>query len=385
MTGQDKNALADLIARIPLQDIIARETGVRFRQNGNRYIGLCPFHREKTPSFTVFTSGKPRYQCFGASCQAKGNIITFLQKWKRLSYRDAVFMAAELVDMSPGELGNIGSYESSNADIRSEDLAWPHQPMGPEIRIPEPYDHLLVHNSSTGVTYWCQPTKVHVYRDRDGQTLMLVLRFDQNDGGKYFHQVIWRPGPLRSYPAIKGCWMQLEFAPGMARPLYGAHDIDEWEQSNGNSLLLVEGEKTRDSVADLLDMDSTGVLALSNVGSSAGINKTDLKPVVEVIERMAQSTRTVEINIWPDADDLPDAGNPSTPGDAVPFVDNWNRILHDTFEHAGIDTSQITIRQVTPPQDRKHGWDLADAADEGWSDLMVLDWMTDNSNELLAT
>ena len=50
---------------------------ISLSKNGRNYIGLCPFHNEKTPSFTVFAESG-RYQCFG--CGEKGDAITFLME-----------------------------------------------------------------------------------------------------------------------------------------------------------------------------------------------------------------------------------------------------------------------------------------------------------------
>ncbi|WP_315116839.1 DNA primase [uncultured Clostridium sp.] len=71
-------------------DIIS-ET-VRLRKSGKYYTGLCPFHNEKTPSFTV-TPDKQIYKCFG--CGEAGNVITFIMKTKNLSYVDAIKMLAD--------------------------------------------------------------------------------------------------------------------------------------------------------------------------------------------------------------------------------------------------------------------------------------------------
>lgn len=60
---------------------------VRLKKRGRNWIGLCPFHTEKTPSFTV-TPEKQMYYCFG--CQAGGNVFTFLMGHERIEFPDAV-------------------------------------------------------------------------------------------------------------------------------------------------------------------------------------------------------------------------------------------------------------------------------------------------------
>src|SRR5260370_37680326 len=66
---------------------------VRLRKAGaNRYTGLCPFHNEKTPSFSVNTLHQ-RYKCFG--CGAGGDILTFVMELERLSFYEALKLLAE--------------------------------------------------------------------------------------------------------------------------------------------------------------------------------------------------------------------------------------------------------------------------------------------------
>ena len=60
---------------------------VRLKKRGKSWLGLCPFHTEKTPSFTV-SPEKQMYYCFG--CQAGGNVFTFLMEHERIEFPDAV-------------------------------------------------------------------------------------------------------------------------------------------------------------------------------------------------------------------------------------------------------------------------------------------------------
>ena len=60
---------------------------VDLKKRGANYIGLCPFHQEKTPSFTV-SQEKSIYKCFG--CGAKGNAISFMIDYHKMSYNEAL-------------------------------------------------------------------------------------------------------------------------------------------------------------------------------------------------------------------------------------------------------------------------------------------------------
>ncbi len=65
---------------------------VRLRKVGPRYVGLCPFHNEKTPSFSV-NSSHQFYKCFG--CGAGGDVLKFVMELERLSFYEALKLLAE--------------------------------------------------------------------------------------------------------------------------------------------------------------------------------------------------------------------------------------------------------------------------------------------------
>lgn len=77
--------IQDLLARVDVADVVGRH--VKLRKAGANLIGLCPFHGEKSPSFTVSPS-KQFYHCFG--CQAHGSAISFLMEHAGLSFVEAV-------------------------------------------------------------------------------------------------------------------------------------------------------------------------------------------------------------------------------------------------------------------------------------------------------
>ena len=67
---------------------------VRLQKKGSSYFGLCPFHNEKSPSFSV-SRQKQMYYCFG--CGAGGNVITFLMEYENYSFQEALKVLAERV------------------------------------------------------------------------------------------------------------------------------------------------------------------------------------------------------------------------------------------------------------------------------------------------
>ncbi|MGB8434573.1 MAG: DNA primase, partial [Burkholderiales bacterium] len=84
----------DLLNRVDIVDVI--NARVPLKKAGANFVACCPFHTEKTPSFTV-SQPKQFYHCFG--CGAHGNAIGFLMEYAGLGYVDAVKDLADLVGM----------------------------------------------------------------------------------------------------------------------------------------------------------------------------------------------------------------------------------------------------------------------------------------------
>lgn len=84
-------SVIDHIRRISdIVDII--EQYVKLKPRGKNFVGLCPFHQEKTPSFTV-SPEKQMFYCFG--CQTGGDVFTFLKLHEKISYPEAIRLLAE--------------------------------------------------------------------------------------------------------------------------------------------------------------------------------------------------------------------------------------------------------------------------------------------------
>ena len=101
---KDKTDILDLVSEY-----------VKLEKRGRNYIGLCPFHDEKTPSFTV-SEDKQICHCFG--CKKGGNVFQFTQEIKDLSFVEAVKELGERINISV-DIGNSSDYTSQ---IASDDL-----------------------------------------------------------------------------------------------------------------------------------------------------------------------------------------------------------------------------------------------------------------------
>ncbi|MBO8128648.1 MAG: DNA primase [Peptococcaceae bacterium] len=98
----------DICGRVDIVEIISEY--VRLEQKGRHYIGLCPFHQETTPSFTV-TPEKQLFYCFG--CQTGGNVFKFIMLKENLSFPESVrYLAGRLgIRLPEYSSGEPGKYE----------------------------------------------------------------------------------------------------------------------------------------------------------------------------------------------------------------------------------------------------------------------------------
>ena len=83
MISQD--TIQQILGRLDIIDVIGGF--VKLKKRGTNYLGLCPFHNEKTPSFTVSPT-KEIYKCFG--CGRSGNTISFVMEHEKYSYVEAL-------------------------------------------------------------------------------------------------------------------------------------------------------------------------------------------------------------------------------------------------------------------------------------------------------
>lgn len=94
-------------------DIVSVVEGyIRLKKSGKSYIGLCPFHKEKTPSFTI-SREKGLYHCFG--CKAGGSVVDFIMKMENYSFPEAVEYLAKMFNVKL-------DYEGVSSQLQDEEL-----------------------------------------------------------------------------------------------------------------------------------------------------------------------------------------------------------------------------------------------------------------------
>lgn len=120
---------------IDIVDVIGEH--VALTKQGRNYLGLCPFHGEKTPSFSV-SPEKQIFHCFG--CHAGGNVFTFLMDIHGYSFQEAAFHLAERANVDLG----VELQESGDKPAISKDL---QQMMDAHDLLAKFYHHLLLNTT----------------------------------------------------------------------------------------------------------------------------------------------------------------------------------------------------------------------------------------------
>jgi DNA primase len=108
--------IQDLLARVDIVDVVGKY--VQLKKGGANYMGLCPFHNEKSPSFTVSPT-KQFYHCFG--CGAHGSSIGFLMEYTGLNFVDAVKDLAQNNGMIVPEEDRL--LPAQRAEVQAKSLA----------------------------------------------------------------------------------------------------------------------------------------------------------------------------------------------------------------------------------------------------------------------
>ena len=93
------NLVEEVRARNDIVEVIS--SYVRLQKKGSNHFGLCPFHNEKTASFSV-SQPKQMYHCFG--CGKSGNVITFIMEYENYTFPEALKLLADRAGVALPEI-----------------------------------------------------------------------------------------------------------------------------------------------------------------------------------------------------------------------------------------------------------------------------------------
>lgn len=294
-------------AENPLSDV-ALGFGLRLEKDGAEFIACCPFHQEDTPSFTIFTGkdGAARFNCFG--CGERGDVLDFVQKIKGVDLKEAIKVLG-------GEVRRENLKPRVVAQVKDIYAGIVPLPPAGEIKAGR---RVKLWNPKRDKFGTITPSMAFPYRAADGSLIGYVLRHDLQDGGKETPMVMWCRLPDGSEE-----WCRYPFP--KPRPLFGLDRL-----GSGKQVIIAEGEKCATVGAAI-----TGRLFMSWAGGTYGIHHADWSPL---------AGRPVVI--WPDAD--------------APGMETAGKIA------ALLHGMGCTVK-VMDVSDKPKGWDVADAADQGWS------------------
>ena len=294
---------------------LIRQHGVELRQSGAEYMGLCPFHVETTPSFSI-NPIKGVYYCH--ACRASGDSINFIIHHVGLDFVEAVKqLSTESSTLRPPGRAAVLTDEWEYVVPIPEDA--PPPPVGIRVRADGQWTTL---SSSFN---W-------IYRNATGAALFHVQRFEEHSGKTFRPASLWRNTITKSVE-----WRR-KGAPGL-RPLYG---LDLLAMHPKAQVLIVEGERAADAARRLLVKINAAdkVVAITWLGGANSVRFVDLEPL-----------RNREVIVWPDADE---AGEHAA----------------DELVHCLINVAK-KIKRVKPPEGVNLGWDAANAEQNGEFDLEV--------------
>ena len=112
MARYSEEIINDIRQSNDIVDVISQY--VHLKRSGRNFFGLCPFHNEKSPSFSV-SPDKQIFHCFG--CGVGGNVITFVSKIEGLNFIETVQMLAERANIQLPTLENSGDIQKDRLHI----------------------------------------------------------------------------------------------------------------------------------------------------------------------------------------------------------------------------------------------------------------------------
>jgi len=306
------------------------------KPNGNEYEACCPFHEEKTPSFSV-APDKGFYHCFG--CGAHGDQIDFIREYEQVDFVGACKILG----------GEESEGKSKPKSRRSKKADVPDVYEGIEVISPVPDDaQVLLKGKSTCkifnpkraddpkkkfTTY--KPSMVFPYHDEQGALLGYVLRIDFGDNKKITPTITWCKLPDGTHS-----WTHCGFPE--PKPLYGAQDFVD-----NKPVLICEGEKARDAAKTILGKD---YICVSWNGGTQQVSKTDWSKL-----------KGRRILIWCDNDQ---------PGVDAAIGKESKKGIAQYLTEVGVES----IKYIGLDSKKKKGWDAADAVAEGMTRNAVVHW-----------
>ncbi len=334
------------MAKLPEQDIeqarsdilAVVERYVELESAGPKeYRALCPFHSEKSPSFTV-TPGLGRFHCFG--CGAAGTSIDFVMQYESVDFRTAVGIINNKT-----EAPEPAQPRERRVIQREEPEEWLPMALVPDSA-PPPMD--ILNRKLSGRWTRLVPARRWEYRDAVGLLIGYVYRFDLPAGGKEIVPQVYAVNQLTG--EIQWRWLSF----GKPRPIYG---MDLLAYNPNAQVLVVEGEKACDAARELFlaaGVPVTKLVVVSWPGGSKAVPHVDWSPLYRR-----------KVALWPDYDQKPYKERHPKAGQLMPEHEQPGFVaMRDIFDVL-LDHCEA-VKFIAPPAGVPDGWDLADELPAGF-------------------
>ncbi|SIQ81589.1 phage/plasmid primase, P4 family, C-terminal domain-containing protein [Aromatoleum tolulyticum] len=344
MGAQFKRTTADVIDQARATDLVwlAESYGVKMHRQGKDFFGLCPFHSESSPSFTVYSksAGRQRYHCMG--CGADGDPIQFVQEYEGVGFRNAVKRIL-------GELPASGATPTPASNQKAPPPE-PEEVWTPIYPVPAsaPNRPDILNRKIKGEWHALVVSRRWAYRNQAGEVIGYVCRFDLPGGGKEVMPQVW----AASSDTGECRWRWQSFS--KPRPMYG---LDKLAKHPNAQVLAKEGEKAADAAQQRfvdLGISLDKLVVVSWPGGGKAVKHVDFSPL---------AGRSV--GLWPDADQQVYPDRHERAGLVMPFLEQPGTVAMLDVWRAIRDVASVKL--ILPPEGVEDGWDLADPLPAGFS------------------
>jgi 5S rRNA maturation endonuclease (ribonuclease M5) len=315
---------SDIKNSYTLSDVIRKY--VDLKRDGNEFVGCCPFHGERTPSFRV-QDARRSWHCFG--CGEHGDVVDFVQKMEKCTLHDA----CEKITGTNFTATGIEKRELPPiVDIYADLISIPIK----ECDIPRANQWFSVWNPKSSPEHpngrftRYRPTLIHPYRNFDGELVGCTVRINMKD-----RKIVPMLRMIEKNKQRSWCHFPFE----KPRSPYG---VDQLKINETSTVLIVEGEKCVDTARLVI-----GSPCITWAGGTNAVKFTDWSAL-----------KNRNVLLWADAD--------SQGREAMLEV-------FDSAISAGASKIKLLNEDISKPK----GWDIADAVDiDKMSRADILAWMT---------
>ncbi len=314
---------------------------VELQKSGSEFKTCCPFHSERTPSFSVVPD-KGIYYCFG--CGAGGDAVDFVQQFEGVGFREAVQRITG--NLSAGET----AHERRQSVKQEEEPEWqPIMPVPADVQ-QKPMD--VLHRRKGDGWERLASNMRWAYHDAAGNLLGFACRFELPSGGKDVMPQVYALN--RQTGEMRWRWMSFP----KPRPLYG---LDKLAAHPNAQVIICEGEKAAGAAQYLYEQAGVSrdkLVTISWPGGGKAVKHVDWSPLTGR-----------RVGLWPDADLKSFPENHPQAGQLMPFLEQPGMVCMLDIA-ARLEGFATSLKFITPPEGVPDGWDLADEFPEGF-DLLA--------------